>query len=183
MFTQYPFLLKLLEAARQRQIKHLTGSMASILDTALAEYGSNNWVYQNCAGVPQDWTKKASEIDDPIDIERLVDPVNGALRKADAGQKTRMLISIRRGVPEFPTGQILDAVKNKRYPDLPACLQPRTEVPKEVKLGFIVDNKEDGTCDVVCQFILTESAWSVKRLAKLCSTDDQPDFVSPLGMP
>ena len=52
---------------------------------------------------------------------------------------------------------------------MPACLRPADTMPDNVKMGVVIQNMEDGTCNVIKVFMVTGPSLPVRNLKKLAT--------------
>ena len=123
--------------------------MAQQFDDAVAAFGGSDWVYTWPLESPDVRRKTEGDIDNPISILTFQ---SAALRPPGNVRTVWAATQVLHNVPEFGNlTAVGEAIKQKRYGELPDVLRPADGVamPDGANLGVVICNKNDGTMDIV----------------------------------
>lgn len=131
-------------------------------DEAINEYGTCGWSY-SVLGEPQKGRQTAENVSAPLSagdfVREFCRPVTGV-------KSSWLMLDVQRGVPEFGNmDNTYTVLKAGQLHLLPEHIRPKDTLPANTKVGIIVANKEDGTCDVI-KILLPDGPKPVKLLAK-----------------
>ena len=119
---------------------------SGLLDAAMTKYGGKAWSL-NTLDAPASFCKREDELEDPISMSTFL----GAVARTTEGltKTVNVLFDVHMSVPEFPWSQLREYAMQNKPEMLPCSLMPSCALPVGCRVGFVANNKQDGTMDVL----------------------------------
>ena len=126
-------------------LRSLLVTAMSLLDQVMGSHGTAEWTYTSL-GEPHLHVVR-SAVEGAITMQEFV---SGVLCEPGAMRRTRIMVDMQENVPEIGHLQsFLVGIRAGRLDQLPEGVRPRAALPPHTKIGLAVDNKKDGTMDVL----------------------------------